>query len=391
MPRIVSHIKQIQRKWSDAETELTKRDILDCAIGKNSFGISEKVVEFAKHYNDWFDLWEYPDNSYKDLKQEICRLWANYANLEPATIKVANGSAVVLSRLNKLFIEPGVKILGYAPQFDEYRLEVQVLGGIYEAVPLDPLEDFKFNPERLLSRMKPDYPIVYIDNPNNPTGQLIELGDIEAIVKEAAKKDMVVIVDEAYGDYVEEKHSALNLINQYSNLIVTRTFTKGYGIGRIRVGYAILPTELSDYYNKIELPFSVSTFGASLVREALLDQDFIIRLRQQVKTEKSKLIGELTKKGYHIAKTHESCPLFIIGHKDEDVDLKKELLTKGILALPGNEYGNLGKNYARINTPCRAEDFLARLETKNKIQISQHKRGEMGKIVVDQLKSIKNY
>jgi len=361
MIQIVSHIKQIQRKWPDLETELPKGDILDCALGKNSFGISVKVVEFAKRYNDWFDLWEHPDNSYKDLKQEICRLWGNYANLEPATIKIANGSAVILSRLNKLFIKPGVKILGYAPQFDEYRLEVQVLGGIYEAVPLDPLEDFKFNPERLLSRMKPDYPIVYIDNPNNPTGQLIELDDIEAIVKEAAKKDMVVIVDEAYGDYVEEKHSAVNLINQYSNLIVTRTFTKGYGIGRIRVGYAILPAELSDYYNKIELPFSVSTFGASLVREALLDQDFIIRLRQQVKTEKSKLIGELTKKGYHIGKTHESCSLFIIGHKDEDVDLKKELLTKGISALPGNEYGNLGKNYARINTPRRAEDFLARL------------------------------
>ncbi len=364
MIRIVSHVKQIKRKWSDYETESARGDILDCAIGKNSFGTSEKVVEFAKHYNDWSDLWEHPDNSYKDLKQGICEFWSDYADLEETNIRVANGSAVILSRLNKLFVEPGVKILGYAPQFDEYRLEVQVLGGIYEAVLLDPLEDFKFNPERLISKMKPDYPIEYIDNPNNPTGQLICLGDIEAIVKEAAKKDMVVIVDEAYGDYVEEKHSAVNLINEYSNLVVTRTFTKGYGIGRIRVGYAILPTELGDYYNKIELPFSVSTFGASLVREALLNQDFIIRLRQQVKTEKGKLIGELTKKGYHIGETHESCPLFIIGYKDEDVDLKEKLLTKGILALAGNEYVNLGKNYARINTPCRAEDFLARLETK---------------------------
>jgi len=107
MPQIVTHIEQIKRKWSDEETESARGDILDCAIGKNSFGTSEKVVDFAKHYNNWFDLWEHPDNSYKDLKQEICRLWANYANLKLANIKVANGSAVVLSRLNKLFIEPG--------------------------------------------------------------------------------------------------------------------------------------------------------------------------------------------------------------------------------------------------------------------------------------------
>jgi len=150
--------------------------------------------------------------------------------------------------------------------------------------------------------------------------------------------------------------------------VVTRTFTKGYGIGRFRVGYAILSTELGDYYNRIDLPFSVSTMGASLAREALLDQDFILNLRQQVKAEKEKLTRELSERGYLIGETCEFCPLFVLGHKDKDVDLKENLLSKGILTTSGTDWENLGKNYVRVNTPRRAEDFLARLKGKIKPQ-----------------------
>lgn len=358
--RVKPYLRQLARKSYEAEAEPPKENILDCALGRNSFGTSEKVVEFAKHY-EWSNLWHHPDTSYKDLKQEICQFWSDYADLTVANIKVANGSCVVLSRLNKLFIEPGVKVLGYVPQFKEYMVEVMVLGGNYEAVPLDPQEDFKFNPDRLLSRIKPDYCIVYIDNPNNPTGQLISLSDIEAIVKEAARNDIIVIIDEAYGDYVEEKHSAVNLINQFQNLVVTRTFTKGHGIGRFRVGYGILPTELGDYYNRIELPFSVSSLGACLAREALLDQDFIHHVRRWVKNEKDKLIQGLKQRDYLIAENCESCPIFVVGHQDSSVDLMQELLDKGILTESGSDYMNLTSNFVRINTPTNADDFLGRL------------------------------
>lgn len=353
-------VRQLARKSYDAESEPLKEDILDCALGRNFFGTSNKVMEFAKHY-DWSDLWDIPDTSYKDLKQEICRLWSDCADLKVENIKVANGSCVVMSRLNKLFIEPGVKVLGYVPQFKEYMIEIMVLGGSYEAVPLDPREGFKFNTDRLLSKIKLDYGIVYIDNPNNPTGQVIELSDIRTIVKEAARKDIIVIIDEAYGDYVEERHSAVNLINKYKNLVVTRTFSKGYGIGKFRVGYAILSTELGDYYNRIELPFSVSTMGAALAREAILDQDFILNLRQDVKDAKEKLTTELSKRGYLIGETCEYCPLFVLGHKDKTVDLAEELLSKGILTTPGTEWENLDKNYVRVNTHPGPEDFLRRL------------------------------
>jgi histidinol-phosphate aminotransferase len=122
-----------------------------------------------------------------------------------------------------------------------------------------------------------------------------------------------------------------------------------------------MSTELGDYYNRIELPFSVSTLGAALAREAIQDQDFILNLRQQVKVEKGRLTKELGKRGYIIGETCESCPIFILGHKDENVNLQEELLRKGILTASGTDWENLGKNYVRVNTNPRAEDFLLRL------------------------------
>jgi len=117
-------VRQLARKSLDKESKPLKRDILDCAIGRNSIGTSKEVVEFAKHYA-WDDLWQLPNTSYKDLKQEICHLWSDYADLKVANIKVANDYCVVFSGFNKILIKPRVKVLGYVPQFTEYMARSQ--------------------------------------------------------------------------------------------------------------------------------------------------------------------------------------------------------------------------------------------------------------------------
>lgn len=100
----------------------------------------------------------------------------------------------VLQYINKLFLERGVKVLGYAPQFYGYPADVIMSGAEYKAVPLKPEDNFKFDVDDLLIEIKPRYCIIYIDNPNNPTGQLISLSDIEEIIKEAKKKEALRFV-----------------------------------------------------------------------------------------------------------------------------------------------------------------------------------------------------
>lgn len=360
--RIRRPVLNLRRKSYNAESIPSKKDVLDCALGCNSFGTSSRVVKIGEQY-DWSQLHRTPDTSYSALKELICQFWSNHNNLTIENIKVANGSSVFLSRLNKLFIEHGVRVAGYVPQFQEYMIEVQVLGGIFEAVSLQPSENFKFNPFRFTAQFKQKTGIAYLDNPNNPTGQVISLSDIESIASEAAKRDITLIVDEAYGEYVGEDCSAINLFKKFRNLIITRTFSKGYGIGQFRVGYGIMPADLGVYYERIEQPFSVSQMGASLAKEALKDQNFILNTRRQVREVKHKLVWELGQRGYFIAETDENCPIFVMGSQDENIDLKTFLLNKGILTTSGNDWPELRRNYVRVNTPTSAEAFLERLDS----------------------------
>ena len=126
--RVRPTICSFSRKRHEVDQEEPTNNVLDCAVGSNALGTSPKVVEAANNYS-WRTLSTYPDTGYHTLKQQICRFWSEYAQLSPENIKIANGAGIVLSRLNKLFIESGVSALGYVPQFKDYMEEVVILGG----------------------------------------------------------------------------------------------------------------------------------------------------------------------------------------------------------------------------------------------------------------------
>jgi len=167
-----------------------------------------------------------------------------------------------------------------------------------------------------------------------------------------------VIIDEAYGDFIGKEKSAVNLIDKYANLIVVRSFSKGLGLAGLRIGYGISSYELASYYEKVDIPFSVSQVSCFLAAEALLDEDFILNCRKMVKREKAELIAGLEEKGYFVSETFESCPIFVLGHNDGEVSLKTRLLSRGILTESGGDFRNLGDKYVRVNTPPSAERFL---------------------------------
>jgi histidinol-phosphate aminotransferase len=357
---IRSVVKNLGRRSYGAHTGKTEDDILDCALGTNVFGTSPRVMDFITNY-DWSSVSQYPDNSYRCLKEGLCCFWKDYADLSVKNIKIANGSSFNLSYLNKMLIETGDKVVGCVPQFTEYRFEVEVLGGRYEPVSLKPEENFRFNFDRLVQAITPDCKIVYLNNPNNPTGESISLELIEAVVKEAARRGAAVILDEAYGDYLEERNSAVKLIGRYPNLIVTRTFSKCYGLAQVRVGYSVLSEQLGRYYDEVDLPFSTATFSAELAAVALLDHDFILNTRKRVRTEKLKIIAELKRRGFLISETSDTCPIFVAGSRGRDDKLSDYFLSKKIHVVSGIAFDNLTEKYVRISTPVSAQDFITRL------------------------------
>ena len=276
-------------------------------------------------------------------------------------IKLGLGSMAVMERNNKIFIRRGTKVLGYHPQFVEYVGDLRIMGADYHALNLDLENNLKFDTLRFLKHINSDYRLIYIDNPNNPTGQFIPLDEITAIVEEASRKDVIVLVDEAYADCIDKKHSAISLINTYQNVIVTRSFTKAYGLAGIRVGYGIYAGKLSGYYDKVDTLLAIPAVASQMAQEAIQDSDFISKLSERASVIKRKMINGLKKKGYIVPATSEGTPIFIFGHKDEHFDLAKYLENQRIITASADKTGYLGKNFARAHVTVRAEEFLERL------------------------------
>jgi len=363
LKRIKDHLLKFERKSyvPDLE-ELRKRgvseeELLDCSCGENPFGCSP-LVRRALEKIERSDVEKYPKQEYySKLKEKIAEYWSEVANIKH--ILLGSGSMYVLERVNLLFLGKGKKFLGYCPQFTEFMTEAMLLGAKCECVPLLKEKNFKFDTGMFLEEINETYDLIYIDNPNNPTGQTIALKDIEEIVDKAFKEDVAVIIDEAYGEFTEKKESALSLINMYNNLIVARSFSKGFGLPGLRVGYAVCGDLLSGFLEKVDVPFSVNNLAALLAQKALEDEEFLQWCKEKIKHVKGKLATEFKANNYIVAETSPVVPIFLIG-TERNVDLYRSFLRRNVLTTPGSGFIGLGPKFVRIRTP-REEGLLLRV------------------------------
>jgi len=362
--RIKGHLLRFERKSyvHDYWRELRKRgvmekELLDCSIGENPFGCSPLVRQVLKEIRR-SDIEEYPKQErYSKLKEKIVEYWNEVTNIKH--VFLGAGSMYVLERINLLFLGEGKKVLGYCPQFTEYITEVRMLGAKHECVLLSKEKNFKFDVGTFLEEINDSYDLIYLDNPNNPTGQTIALNDIEEIVRKASREDVAVIIDEAYGEFMEKKESALSLTNVYDNLIVVRSFSKGFGLPGLRVGYAVCGDTLSEFLKKVDVPFSVNSIAAFIAQKALEDEEFLQRCIGKIRRVKAKLIAEFKANNYIVSETSPVVPIFVVG-REEKVNLYRSFLRRNVLTTPGSGFPGLGENFVRIRTP-RKEELLLRV------------------------------
>ncbi len=322
---------------------INREQYLDCALGINPYGYSPQVKEEWRVLQDL--VHQYPLYS----KEPILEYWADVVNLQEENLFIDAGSYGILERINKLLISEGSLVLGYSPQFTDYITDVKCSGGLYETVLMCAENNFKFNGNDLVSTLCNYYTAVYIDNPNNPTGQVIPLEAIYNIALKAAEHNVLVIIDEAYGDYMDKCNSAISLIGKLENIFVVRSFSKGFGLAGLRVGYMFAPKGLSALYEKVTHPFTVNAPGLHLAYQALADVDFMSNAKKKIAATKVK-IAELCGK-LKILETDPAVPLLTIGHKNDDIDLQEEFMKHHVISTSGSHFYGLGKNYVRIRVP----------------------------------------
>lgn len=249
------------------EMGLNEADIVKLASNENPLGLSPKAR--AAIEREIGELALYPDGNGYALKTAI----AGKLGVATNQIVLGNGSNDVLELAARAFLKPGASAIYAQHAFAVYPLATLAVGATGIEVPA---KDFGHDLDAMRAAVRPDTRMIFIANPNNPTGTLLAPDALHGFLR-AVPKDVAVILDEAYGEFLEpaDQSHAIDWLAEFPNLIVTRTFSKAYGLAGLRVGYALARPEVADLINRVRQPFNVNSLALAAATAALDDADFL--------------------------------------------------------------------------------------------------------------------
>jgi len=252
---------------TELERELGIRDSIKLASNENPLGPSPRVLEaLGAHLAG---LARYPDGGGFALRRAL----AQWHVVSPAAITLGNGSNDVLDLIARTFLYPGVEAVFSAHAFAVYPICTQAVGATARVAPA---RDYGHDLEAMADLIGERTRVVFIANPNNPTGTWLRDGELRAFIA-ALPPHVLVVVDEAYFEYVAEPEypDTSRWLEAFPNLMVTRTFSKAYGLAGLRVGYGLSHPDLAELLNRVRQPFNVNSLGLVAAEVALEDQGHV--------------------------------------------------------------------------------------------------------------------
>lgn len=240
------------------------------SANENPFGTSPAVKEAVINWT-FAESNRYPDGYASQLRQAICKK----TGLAPEQLVFGVGLDEILELLARTFLTPGDEVLVADPTFSEYALHAKIEGAKVVKVSVNPA-DGHYDFEAALTKLNDKTKLIWLCNPNNPTGVYETKETINDFVKQVPKSALVLI-DEAYIEYVEDEvnPTCFDLLAHYDNVAVLRTFSKVYGLANYRVGYIALAPKLAEYMQTVRLPYNLNSLAQVAALAALADQDFV--------------------------------------------------------------------------------------------------------------------
>ena len=279
----------------------------------------------------------YPDDDASALRERLAQQHA----MKPEQILVANGLTALLGVIARTCLRPGLNAVTSACSFVSYPMVTSAVGA---RLVQTPLRNGGYDLEAILAAMDAETRIVFIANPNNPTGTLIDAGTMERFL-ERVPSHVIVVLDEAYFDYAS--HFAVKRGVTYSrsveyvrserNVIVLRTFSKAHGLAGLRIGYGIGPAELMAYFAQVQDVFAVSGIAQAAALAALDDEAHIHQAVQENAIQAECLEREVAALGYHVIPTWANFLTFDV--KQDAQDFARKLRQQGVLVRPLTSWG----------------------------------------------------
>ena len=300
------------------------------------------------------EITRYPDGSGFVLKEAL----AARNGISREQVVLGNGSNDILELVTQAFLRPGDQAVYSQHAFAVYPLATQARGAIGVAVPaLELGHDLAAMRAAITNRTR----VVFVANPNNPTGTWLAPERIAAFLQ-SVPPDVVVVLDEAYNEYLEagQQAQSASWIAQHANLIVSRTFSKAYGLAGLRVGYGLMNASVAELLNRVRQPFNVNAIAQAAALAALADPDYVVESAALNRAGIALLSRELDARGIGYVPTHGNFMLIDVG---DGAQVFEKLLREGVIVRPVGNYGLPAHIRVTVGLPEENLRFLAALKT----------------------------
>ncbi|MES2073651.1 MAG: histidinol-phosphate transaminase [Pseudomonadota bacterium] len=344
-------IAEVAREFGLDETRIVK-----LASNENPLGIPDSARQAM--IAAAADIGRYPDSNGFELKATIT---AKYG-VPQDWITLGNGSNDILELAAHALVEPGQGVVFAQYSFAVYPLATQAVGGRAIVVPA---VAYGHDLEAMLAAITADTKLVFIANPNNPTGTFLPAAKIEAFLAKVPAS-VVVVLDEAYNEFLapELQYDSIAWVRQYPNLLVSRTLSKAYGLAGLRIGFGIAQPGLTDLLNRIRQPFNVNSMAQAAAVAALNDAAFLQKSARLNADGYAQLTQAFTELGLEFVPSCGNFVLVKVGHEDvAGARVNLELLKRGVIVRPVGNYGLPQWLRISIGLPEENAVFIAALKS----------------------------
>lgn len=337
----------------ELERELGISNIIKLASNENPLGCSPLVLQAIE--SGLHELAIYPDGNGFALKRAL----SGFYRRPIEEITLGNGSNDILELTARAFLQPGDEAVYSDYSFAVYPLATQAVGARGISVPA---AGWGHDLAAMARAITPKTRLVFIANPNNPTGTWVEEDELESFLR-AVPENVIVLLDEAYGEYVMPGAlpDGLGFLDRYRNVVVSRTFSKAYGLAALRIGYAFAHPDITNVLNRVRQPFNVNALALRAAVAALEDQAFVARSREMNAAGMQYLTEGVRRLGLDVIPSRGN--FLCIDLKRAGLPIYEALLRQGVIVRPVANYGMPDFLRVTIGTAAQNERFLAALET----------------------------
>ena len=323
--------------------------IVKLASNENPLGVSPKAKVAMEEAIATLE--RYPDDF--ELKSAVAR----HNSLGAERVVLGNGSNDVLDLIARVFLAAGRSAIYSQHAFAVYPLATLSAGAELIAVPA---KDFGHDLEAMRQAIRPDTRLIWIANPNNPTGTFLPYPQLKAFLQ-SVPSDVVVVLDEAYNDYIPpaEHVDTTAWLAEFPNLVITRTFSKIYGLAGLRIGYGLASAEITDLMNRVRQPFNCNNMALAAATAALDDHEFVARSYALNRAGMEQILDGIKRFGFSHIPSHGNFLAFRVGEADR---INQKLLKQGVIVRQGGGYGMPEWLRVTIGTESENARFIDALE-----------------------------